>query len=488
MTDIVNPFPLPKPETWMAIPDFVGGLLYGLTKENHLTEIESCWTGGEVVEKDLMAGIHDLKHGGTDYEIQAILEFGLAALNVPIALKTCKSMGPDIKAIESWATIFEDPTKLAATVTKRYALHRKAIKADIATTESEWAAAEYFKAGVTAADLLELAVGPINVPAAERDLPEPVGMSVKAPYEFADGFLHGFLVDNNLTSISNCLTDDAASMKYIEKAMAAVIENDMVQASLDLHDFYTSLPTDIAACEAAKPQVIAIDQWAQIFKKANRSSLVLKVSKNYALHKRAVNADRDLMKADWAAGMYYQTGFVAADLLKILVGPVTLADSFEPYFNEMVVSFPTDPTAVPDFVAGFIYGMTGDNDLTEIEACWNGTTLMYDEVEKAIACFKKGGADYTTQGFLYLSLVALQFPQAVSTCKGMDDDIAAIEAWGQIFTDPVALSSTVTKHYLLHKKAATADIDATEAEWAAGHWFDAGVDFAALATLLVGPI
>jgi len=26
--------------------------------------------------------------------------------------------------------------------------------------------------------------------------------------------------------------------------------------------------------------------------------------------------------------------------------------------------------AVPDFVAGFIYGMTGDNDLVEIEACW----------------------------------------------------------------------------------------------------------------------
>jgi len=31
-----------------------------------------------------------------------------------------------------------------------------------------------------------------------------------------------------------------------------------------------------------------------------------------------------------------------------------------------------DVMAAPDFVAGFIYGMTGDNHLTEIEACYNG--------------------------------------------------------------------------------------------------------------------
>ena len=74
-----------------------------------------------------MIGITDLKHGGWDFEIQAILEFGLAALNAPIALKTCEGMGPDIKAIESRATIFTNPAQLTATVTKHYALHRKAI-------------------------------------------------------------------------------------------------------------------------------------------------------------------------------------------------------------------------------------------------------------------------------------------------------------------------------------------------------------------------
>lgn len=101
--------PIPTPPTIMAIPDFVAGLMYGLTMDNNLDLIEHCWTAGTVVDEDLMIGIQDLHHGGLDWEIQAILEFGLAALNLPIALKTCEGMGPDIKAIESWATIFTNP-------------------------------------------------------------------------------------------------------------------------------------------------------------------------------------------------------------------------------------------------------------------------------------------------------------------------------------------------------------------------------------------
>lgn len=34
----------------LAIPDFVAGLAYGLTGENNLVEIESCYDGGVVME------------------------------------------------------------------------------------------------------------------------------------------------------------------------------------------------------------------------------------------------------------------------------------------------------------------------------------------------------------------------------------------------------------------------------------------------------
>ena len=31
-----------------------------------------------------------------------------------------------------------------------------------------------------------------------------------------------------------------------------------------------------------------------------------------------------------------------------------------------------DAMSIPDFIAGFMFGMTGDNHLAEIEACYQG--------------------------------------------------------------------------------------------------------------------
>ena len=82
---------------------------------------------------------------------------------------------------------------------------------------------------------------------------------------------------------------------------------------------------------------------------------------------------------------------------------------------------------------------------------------MYNEINIAIGDFSKGGWDNITQGCLELSLAILQFPQALSTCEGMGGDIAEIEAWAQIFTDPARLTADVTKRWLLHKKGIKAD-------------------------------
>ena len=70
----------------------------------------------------------------------------------------------------------------------------------------------------------------------------------------------------------------------------------------------------------------------------------------------------------------------------------------------------------------------------------------------------------------------------------MDEDIAAIESWAQIFTDPAKLSATLAKHYAFHKKEIQADVTTLETDWDAASYFQAGDDLAALMTLAVGPI
>lgn len=41
--------------------------------------------------------------------------------------------------------------------------------------------------------------------------------------------------------------------------------------------------------------------------------------------------------------------------------------------------------AVPDFVAGMIYGFTGDNELPEIETCLDGSVALVQSAEQLLA-------------------------------------------------------------------------------------------------------
>ena len=71
-------------------------------------------------------------------------------------------MGDDWAAIQAWATIFTEPTKLAETVGKNWLLHKRTIKADITKMETDWTAKSYFDSGIDAAMALTEAVGPIS--------------------------------------------------------------------------------------------------------------------------------------------------------------------------------------------------------------------------------------------------------------------------------------------------------------------------------------
>ena len=114
-----------------------------------------------------------------------------------------------------------------------------------------------------------------------------------------------------------------------------------------------------------------------------------------------------------------------------------------------------DAMTVPDFVAGFVYGMTGDNHLTEIEACYQGGTEVVDDVQMAVSKIESGS--YIT-GFAEIGKIIHEFPATLTTCKNMDDDIAAIESWATIFTEPEKLGETLSKNWLLHRKTIKDDL------------------------------
>ena len=72
---------------------------------------------------------------------------------------------------------------------------------------------------------------------------------------------------------------------------------------------------------------------------------------------------------------------------------------------------------------------------------------MLEEVQHALDDFKH--LHFIT-GVQDIGKVIWMLPDAVQTCEGMDDDIAAIEEWADIFNHPVQLIELVNKRWIFH--------------------------------------
>lgn len=67
----------------------------------------------------------------------------------------------------------------------------------------------------------------------------------------------------------------------------------------------------------------------------------------------------------------------------------------------------------------------------------------------------------------------------------MSDDISTIEAWAKNFADVKSLAPTLTKHFLLHKKAIEADIATLKTDANDQEWFATGEEIADIVTILL---
>merc|ERR1711971_1352026 len=117
-------------------------------------------------------------------------------------------------------------------------------------------------------------------------------------------------------------------------------------------------------------------------------------------------------KSDWSADKYFDAGKDTAAAIELLV-PFTS--------NEVEVGI--DILGIPEFAAGFFYGMVGDNHLTEFQTCFQSSSELVHYAESFIS-----------------ELEDLKI-------------IAAIEQWAAIFKEPEQLVEKLGKHWLLHQKA-----------------------------------
>jgi hypothetical protein len=209
-----------------------------------------------------------------------------------------------------------------------------------------------------------------------------------------------------------------------------------------------TLPYHLLDCIGMDDEIAAIEAWAQIFK--SRPELIATITKHMILHKSEVKQDVSDVLVDWSVAEYYKSGKAAADLLTVAIGPIKpLASTSE------VIYFPTTEmngwTADAPFLflGGLVSGLVGDNNLPEIQKCASDAetiTLVFASIFNDIY-----NSDMDTLSADIKALLDNYLPYTLRDCMGMDDEIAAIKAWAQIFKNREEFIATITKHMLFHK-------------------------------------
>ena len=357
----------------LAIPDFVAGFVYGLTGDNNLQEIEACYQGGEVMATEIEAGIADIKIGGTDHDIQAGLQFALAATQIPVALNTCEGMTDDINAIEQWASIFKDPAKLAQKLALHYARHKSEIQGDISTLESDWDTQKYFDAGKDLADIATLAIGPIKT-GLEDDF--DCGLNATIAADIVAGFMYAMPGSSQSVThqyMESCFKPDADLLNDICSAANDFATKDNQKVLAGIQKILGDLPTintSIAACPDAAADWALVGNWFKYWKGQGEMKVYQTAYKNFSQNYQTIANDANKVSADFSSQSYWQAGFDANVLaLTVLPAPPTMEveEGFDCGLNDAMVA---------DMMAGFMHEMPGSSQAVThqyMESCFKTT-------------------------------------------------------------------------------------------------------------------
>merc|ERR1712060_914257 len=138
---------------------FLGGFLDGMAVDNNLAELQTCGTDAETFVTDVEALIADLNAGDM---IKAARQAKKTLNEVSVVTADCENMQEDLTALKSWASIFTNVSQLVETVGKHMVFHKSEIMSDAHMVSADWSSGMYFASGKAAADLMTVAIGPVK--------------------------------------------------------------------------------------------------------------------------------------------------------------------------------------------------------------------------------------------------------------------------------------------------------------------------------------
>ena len=433
----------------LAPAEFSAGWYYGLSGHDKRDKVLECYEKNPHLTNKLYDAMEayiagDTKKGDTKMDETRPL--------FKKALSECRRL--DYHMFGKWAERVDD--MVARSDWKEFALkvfkeNKAVIIRDVDLEIREWKQGVHFNSGMFAGQIQKVFLdAQDNTPALEEG-PKKDPM---APAEFAAGWYYGVTEEDKRTDILSCYAQNDDLTNALYDAMDAYIAGDSKTGDEKMKESKTLWDTAMAGCGKVAEKMGEI---AKEFDDIQKRSDWDKVSKKiYEANKDVIDRDVSLELKQWEEGVFFNSGMFAGQIEKFFLD----------------VKPERDASAPAQFVAGWYYGLTHEDDRDYILDCYapseDLTNALYDGME----AYMKGD---TETGDKKMADTKPLFETALATCTKVS---AAFEEWGKKFDDLKARSDwdQISKQIYEDNKALVDRNVGFEFEaWKEGVYFNSGM-------------
>lgn len=301
---------------------FVSGIIFGLTGDNHLDELEHCFKDSEPLLKDVGAVLADIKNL---QPIAAVQDFGKVIWVLPDSIAECHGIDEDVEEIKEWAQIFKEPVKLTKIVTKNWLTNGEDIKHDIHKEQKYWNKGEYEKAGERTAKILLELVGPMqqNTYSTKND----DSLDDVPPYFAQDlmaGFVYGLTGDNYQDYFRTCYADTPqleADLSAVVATIEAGGEGNIQKGIEMLSDDYSEIAAAFAPCTDASSDLHRTTTYLKNIKTMSptkRFNMIIRAWSSPAT-RDGIKTDWHTLQDDYDALDFFGTGYEALQIFTTVI-------------------------------------------------------------------------------------------------------------------------------------------------------------------------
>jgi hypothetical protein len=186
------------------------------------------------------------------------------------------------------------------------------------------------------------------------------------------GLMDGLIGKNDLPELQQCMQDDQALVNDINTAISDFEQGSVQSIIAGVQEgmkIAGEFPTALADCQNISDDINAVEAYFAQFKDVKATAE--KIFKNVLSNFRGIESDISTLESDYDSSNYFQAG---EDMAQVFI------DTLGPIEQNMKATIPVTVVNAEQFLAGFVNGMVGHNDLPYIQECMKDEAVVQSEV------------------------------------------------------------------------------------------------------------